>query len=113
THTHSNAHTLTYTHSNAHTHTHTHSSSSTSISLLTSPLSVLFWVRMINMEKKRLKKRTWVETGEERRGEGGIGDKAEYHSCIKRVEKEVKKRENKKKKLTYILYNALQSHRRV
>ena len=22
--------------------------------------------------------------GEERRGEGGIGDKAEYHSCIKR-----------------------------
>ena len=30
--------------------------------------------------------------GEERRGEGGIGDKAEYHSCIKRVEKEVKKR---------------------
>src|SRR4029434_1635660 len=30
--------------------------------------------------------------GEERRGEGGIGDKAEYHSCIKRVETEVKKR---------------------
>ena len=42
--------------------------------------------------ENRQNRRGEERRGEERRGEGGIGDKAEYHSCIKRVEKEVKKR---------------------
>ena len=50
---------------------------------------------MSERPQSKIKEKEWRERegeGERERGEGGIGDKAEYHSCIKRVEKEVKKR---------------------